>query len=178
MTNRIFKIPSKTFSFLQILGLSVLLILMVNACSIKMNPADTGDLKTYYIPQFTNNAPNTLPNLPIQLTEALKDKVRLQSTLKYTDENPDIELRGTLVDFRITSEAPRIGETTAINRLTITLAIEYFNNRTQKEVWKRNFSFFYNYDSNQDFSTVQEIAIRTISNQLMEDIFNAAFSDW
>ena len=98
--------------------------------------------------------------------------------LNYTDEDPDIELRGTLVDFRITSEAPRVGETTAINRLTITLAIEYFNNRTQKEVFKRNFSFFYNYPSDQDFSTVQETAIRTISNQLMEDIFNAAFSDW
>lgn len=158
--------------------LSIASLFLLGACSIKMNPADTGELKTYYVPQFLNNAENSLPNLPIQLTEALKDKVRLQSTLKYTDEDPDIELRGTLVDFRITSEAPRVGETTAINRLTITLAIEYFNNRTQKEVWKRNFSFFYNYPSDQDFSTVQETAIRTISNQLMEDIFNAAFSDW
>ncbi|AEE48060.1 LPS assembly lipoprotein LptE [Haliscomenobacter hydrossis] len=156
----------------------ILFLFLLNACSIKFNPADTGELKSYYIPQFINNADNTLPNLPIQLSEALKDKIRLQSTLKYTDEDPDIELRGTLVDFRITSEAPRVGETTAINRLTITLAVEYFNNRTQKEVWKRNFSFFYNYPSDQDFSTVQEIAIRTISNQLMEDIFNAAFSDW
>lgn len=158
--------------------LAFLILLLIGACSIKMNPADTGDLKTYFVPQFINNAENSLPNLPIQLTEALKDKVRLQSTLKYTDENPDIELRGTLVDFRISSEAPRVGETTAINRLTITLAIEYFNNRTQKEVWKRNFSFFYNYPADQDFSVVQETAIRTISNQLMEDIFNAAFSDW
>ncbi|MBK9492656.1 MAG: hypothetical protein IPO07_30705 [Haliscomenobacter sp.] len=38
--------------------------------------------------------------MPIQLSEALKDKIRLQSTLKYTDEDPDIELRGTLVEFR------------------------------------------------------------------------------
>lgn len=164
------------FMLNKVLLLSTLLLLV--ACSIKLNPADTGDLKTYYIPQFINNAENSLPNLPIQMTEALKDKVRLQSTLKYTDEDPDIELRGTLVDFRISSEAPRVGETTAINRLTITLAIEYYNNRTQKEIWKRNFSFFYNYPADQDFSVVQETAIRTISNQLMEDIFNAAFSDW
>ena len=170
--------PSLSFVQLSIKVLGITCLYLLSACSIKMNPADTGELKTYYVPQFLNNAENSLPNLPIQLTEALKDKVRLQSTLKYTDEDPDIELRGTLVDFRITSEAPRVGVTTAINRLTITLAIEYFNNRTQKEVFKRNFSFFYNYASDQDFSTVQETAIRTISNQLMEDIFNAAFSDW
>lgn len=137
--------PSLSTVHLSIKVLSIFCLFLLSACSIKMNPADTGELKTYYVPQFLNNADNSLPNLPIQLTEALKDKVRLQSTLKYTDEDPDIELRGTLVDFRITSEAPRVGETTAINRLTITLAIEYFNNRTQKEVFKRNFSFFYNY---------------------------------
>ncbi|MBK9490814.1 MAG: hypothetical protein IPO07_20045, partial [Haliscomenobacter sp.] len=107
---------------------------------------------------------------------SIERQIRLQSTLKYTDEDPDIELREPSWISVFLQKRPG-GETTAINRLTITLAVEYFNNRTQKEVWKRNFSFFYNYASDQDFSTVQETAIRTISNQLMEDIFNAAFSD-
>jgi Lipopolysaccharide-assembly len=149
------------------------------ACSITFNPASIPEsIKTYYVPQFQDNTENGLPNLGIQFTEALKDKVRLQSRLRYTEESPDIELRGTVVDFRITAEAPRTGEETAINRLTITLAVEYFNNQTNKEVWKRNFSFFFNYPSDQDLSAVQDRALKAITDQLMEDIFNAAFSDW
>ncbi len=89
-----------------------------------------------------------------------------------------VEFRGTLVDYRITAEAPRTGEVTAINRLTITLAVEYFNNQTDKQVWKRNFSFFYDFPSDRDFSSIESDALRTITSQLMEDIFNAAFSDW
>ena len=73
--------PSLSFVHWGIRLLSIARLYLLSACSIKMNPADTGELKTYYVPQFLNNAENSLPNLPIQLTEALKDKVRLQSTL-------------------------------------------------------------------------------------------------
>ena len=56
---------------------------------------------------------------------------------------PDIEFVGTLVDFRVTSEAPTANETTALNRLTITTAIEYVNNVEEDKGWKKNFSHFF-----------------------------------
>lgn len=136
------------------------------------------EIRTYFIPQFAVTAENALPNLGPRLTEALKDKIRLESRLLFASENPDIELRGTLVDYRITAEAPRPGEVTAINRLTMVLAVEYFNNQTQKQVWKRNFQFFFDFSPEQELSTVQDEAVRVIIRQLMEDIFNAAFTDW
>ena len=114
----------------------------------------------------------------ISLSGATLDKVRAESRLVLSEEEPDIEFRGTLVDYRITAEAPRTGESTAINRLTITLAISYFNNRTNTEIWQKNFSFFYDFSSAIDFSSVQETANKAISKQIMEDIFNAAFSNW
>lgn len=135
-------------------------------------------IQSYYITPFVNNAENALPSLAQTLEDALREKIRTESRLVYNDSEPDIEFRGTLVDYRISAEAPRTGEVTAINRLTITLAIEYFNNQTDKQVWKRNFSFFYDFPSDRDFSSIESDALRTISTQLMEDIFNAAFSDW
>lgn len=135
-------------------------------------------IQSYYITPFANNAENALPSLAQTLEDALREKIRTESRLVYNDSEPDIEFRGTLVDYRISAEAPRTGEVTAINRLTITLAIEYFNNQTEKQVWKRNFSFFYDFPSDRDFSSIESDALRTISAQLMEDIFNAAFSDW
>lgn len=136
------------------------------------------DVKTYYVEQFRSNADNAPPVLEQTLTEALKEKIRTESRLIFADTEPHVEFKGTIVDYRVTSEAPRPGEFTAINRLTINVGIEYINNLEEKKGWKNNFSFFYDFPSNQDLSSIQDEAIRVISNQLMEDIFNKAFTDW
>lgn len=148
-------------------------------CSISQSGASIDPrIETYYVGPFINNSDASLPNLDQQLAEDLRNKIRLNSRLRQDDTNPDIEFQGTLVNFRITSEAPSANNRVAINRLTITLAIEYIDNVTDDGSWKKNFSFFYDYNANTDFSTVEEEAISTISNQIMEDIFNAAFSNW
>lgn len=160
----------------------VTLLLAANVttkCSISQSGASIDPrIETYYVGPFINNSDASLPNLDQQLAEDLRNKIRLNSRLRQNDTNPDIEFKGTLVDFRISSEAPSANARVAINRLTITLAIEYIDNKTDAEGWKKNFSFFYDYNANTDFSSVEEDAISTISNQLMEDIFNAAFSNW
>jgi hypothetical protein len=156
---------------------SLLLSLLAGCYSfrgVSLDPA----IETYYVAPFANNAENALPSLSKTMEDALREKVRTESRLRYDDTDPDIEFRGTLVEFRISSEAPRTGEVTAINRLTINLAVEYFNNQTDKQVWKRNFSFFFDYPNDRDFSSVEAEALKTITTQIMEDIFNAAFSDW
>ena len=135
-------------------------------------------IQTYFIHSFENNAVDALPGLEQRLTGDLQDKIRLNSRLQYNEQDPDIEFKGTLAGYQITAEAPSTGERVAINRLTITLAIEYIDNATETEPWRRNFSFFFDYPSGTDFSSVEEEAISTISDQLMEDIFNAAFSNW
>lgn len=158
------------------------LLLAVNVppkCSISQSGASIDPrIETYYVGPFINNSDASLPNLDQQLAEDLRNKIRLNSRLRQNDTNPDIEFQGTLVGFRITSEAPSANNRVAINRLTITLAIEYIDNKTDDKGWKKNFSFFYDYNANTDFSSVEEEAISTISTQLMEDIFNAAFSNW
>ncbi|MCB0571715.1 MAG: hypothetical protein KDC66_18220 [Phaeodactylibacter sp.] len=162
--------------FLQLLFLSVLLF---SGCySFRGISIDYETVKTYYVEQFTNNALNAQPALAQRLAEDLKEKIRTESRLVLNDENPDIEFKGTIVRYDVSSEAPQPGETTALNRLTITTAIEYINNKNEDKGWKKNFSFFYDFSSSQDLSSVEDDAVSTISNQMMEDIFNAAFTDW
>lgn len=135
-------------------------------------------VRTYYVEQLRNNAINAPPTLPQTITEALKEKIRTESRLVYSESDPQIEFRGSVVDFRVTAEAPQPGEVTAISRLTIVLAIDYINNQDNKKNWKNNFSFFYDFPSSQDLNSIQETAITSITRQLTEDIFNKAFTDW
>lgn len=136
------------------------------------------DVNTFYVEQLISNAVNAPPTLPQDITEALKQKVQNESRLKYADLNPDVEFRGSVVDFRVSSEAPQAGESSAINRLTIITAIEFINHKEEAQGWKRNFSFFYDFGANQDLASIQSTAIQTILDQMIEDIFNKAFTSW
>lgn len=153
------------------------IIIILQGCYSFSGISISQEVRTYYVEQFRSNADNAPPTLEQALTEALKEKIRTESRLVFSDAEPNVEFSGTIVDYRVTSEAPRPGEFTAINRLTINVAVDYKNNVDAKE-WKNNFSFFYDFSSSQDLASVQDEAIRVISNQLMEDIFNKAFTDW
>ncbi len=135
-------------------------------------------VSTYYVEPFTDNSLNSPPALSTRLQEDLKEKIRTESRLVYNEEDPDIEFKGIVVRYQVTSEAPQPGETTALNRLTITTAIEYINNTNEEKGWKKNFSFFQDFPSSTDLASIEEDAITNISAQIMEDIFNAAFTDW
>jgi len=156
----------------------ILLATTLTGCYSFRSAAIDPRIETYYVHPFESNATNALPGLEQRFTADLQDKIRIQSRLRYNERDPHIEFKGTLAGFEITAEAPSTGERVAINRLTITLAVEYIDNVTDAEAWRRNFSFFYDYPAGTDFSQVEEEAISTISNQLMEDIFQAAFSNW
>jgi hypothetical protein len=75
------------------------------------------NVQTYKVNLYEDNTLDALPGLDQIFTEDLKEKIRTQSRLTYADQNPDVEFTGAIVDYRITSEAPQQGETTAINHL-------------------------------------------------------------
>lgn len=160
------------------LTIGLLCSLFLGGCYSFSGISIAPNVNTYYVSPFKNNARNVVPSLAPILTENLKEKIRTESRLIYNERTPDLEFNGTVVDYRVTSEAPRAGEQTALNRLTIVTAIEYIDNKNPDKGWKNNFSFFFDFPSNTDLSSVQDEAITTISDQLMEDIFNKAFTDW
>jgi hypothetical protein len=171
MTNR------KNISLLHIL-IAFGFLLTLSGCYSFTGANFDPSIQTYWVAPFRDNADNAPAALSTDFTEALKEKIRTQSRLTLTEDNPQIEFRGTLVDYRITAEAPQPGERTSLSRLTIVTAVEYINNLDEEDNWKSNFSFFYDFPSNQDFSSIEEEATQTIIDQIMEDIFNRAFTDW
>lgn len=130
------------------------------------------------IDQFANNALNAPPTLALDITEELRNKVRDEARLQIVEQDPHLEFKGTLVDFRVSAEAPQPGEFAGLNRLTIVVAVEYINHLDEKdEGWKSNFSFFFDFPGSTALASVQDEAIRTIMEDITEQIFNKAFAD-
>ena len=167
---------------IRLLGLILILSISVWQCGnngysfkgISIPP----DVTTYHISQFKNNALNGPPTLAVEMTNALDAKIRNETRLIDDNQNPDIEFKGTIVDFRVTAEAPQPGEFSSINRLTIVTAVEYISEKNEDDNFKKNFSFFFDFPATTELASIQTEAIEDILDQLTEDIFNKAFTNW
>lgn len=136
------------------------------------------DVSTYYIELFENQAPASPPTYQRDFTELLKEKIRRESRLTWNDENPDVEFTGAIAGFQVTAEAPKADQQIGFNKLTITVRVSFVNNKNEKANWKQDFSFFDFFAPDQNLLDVQDGLIETINKELLERIFNRAFTNW
>ncbi|MCB0621763.1 MAG: hypothetical protein KDC43_09165 [Saprospiraceae bacterium] len=154
-------------------------ILLLAGCYRFTGIAIDQDVNTYYVDPFDNRAASVVPTLAPDFTEKLKNKIRNESRLIFTDVDPDIEFSGSITEYRVTSEAPQPDEQVAFNRLTIAIAVTMTNNKRQEEEPKKiNKTWYAEFPSDQNLLDVQEELIRTITDQLAEDVFTEAFTSW
>ncbi|MBK9336101.1 MAG: LptE family protein [Lewinellaceae bacterium] len=161
--------------FLLLLGVSLPGCYSFKGISIDPN------IKTFFVLNFENTAVNAPPTLAVDFTERLKDKVRTETPLKLNSDAPDAEFSGRITDFRVVPVAPKPGETVSLNRLEIRMQVNYTVTLEQVEgSWpnERTFSHFAEFGNDRDLLSVQDELIRQIADQLLEDIFNAAFNNW
>ncbi len=136
------------------------------------------EVNTFFVKNFDSRAPNAPANLPIQFTEALKDKIRSESRLRLKEEEPDVEFSGYISGFQVRAVAPKPDETVSQNQLVITVHVDFTNSKEEGKGFSQDKSFFLDFPTTSDLLSVQDNLISQINKQLVEDIFNAAFNNW
>lgn len=163
----------------EILILSITLLL--TGCYSFKGLTIAPEIETYYIEQFNLDAPNAPADVAAIFSDAFRDKINNNTRLSYTEEDPNIEFRGAVSRYAVDYVAPQqSGEnvSSAFNRLIIDVNIEYTNNSDEEDNWTQRFSFFQDFDRDQDLNSVQDDLIDAIFEQILEDIFNKAFTNW
>ena len=112
------------------------------------------EVKTVSIPRFPNNALLVAPILSSTLTEALQDRFSRQPAA----------ISGNEYAVR--------------NNLTITVRVRFTNTIDPSQNYDKTFSAFAPYNSDQLLQNAEPTLIPEIVEQLVEDIFNAAVSQW
>lgn len=136
------------------------------------------DVKTFSVSLFPNKASIVVPTLSQSFTDALRDKINNETTLDLVDKVGDYEFSGAITGYTITPIAPTGNATAALNRLTITIQVDFKNNKNGKDNWNTAFSRFADYASTVNISSVENDLIRQINEQLVLDIFNKAIANW
>ncbi len=157
---------------------------MPEACYSLKGTSISPDVKTFYVANFRNNAGNAPAEVGQVFSDKLRDKVLRETRLSYSESDISIEFEGVVGSFNVSSVAPTTNAAesgligSSLNRLQISVQVDYINNVNEDNSWSQSFSFFSDFESSQNLADVQDELIEAIFEQITEDIFNRAFSDW
>lgn len=136
------------------------------------------EAKTVSVQYFPNNAQLVNPLLSNTLTNALNDIFVNQTTLQSVAQNGDLALEGEITGYSTSPIAITGNQTAAMNRLTVTVNVRFTNKYDESKSFEQSFSQYQDYPSGQDLSSVQDVLVEEIVNNLCEDIFNKAVVNW
>lgn len=136
------------------------------------------EAKTVSVQHFPNNANLVNPLLSDQITNTLRDYFMNQTTLEEVSDNGDLAIEGEIVDYKTAPTAITGDQIAALNRLTITVNVRFYNRFDESKNFEQKFSQYEDYPSTQDLNAVQETLITSICDKLCEDIFNKAVVNW
>ena len=138
------------------------------------------DMKTFYVRQVNLNPSASLApaDSPERFMEQFREKIRSQSSLKWNEVDPNIEFDCEITSYRVSNEANQQGNQVSLNKLTISVKVGFINNNDPEEDWNKSYSFGIPFDPSEDLQEVQDGYIQDIFEQISENIFNDAFTNW
>lgn len=172
IASRLFK---KTFCLVVLLSCCLL-----NSCGIYSfsGASIPVEAKTVSVQYFPNNAQLVNPLLSTTLTNGLNDIFVNQTTLQSVAQNGDLALEGEITGYATSPIAITGNQTAAMNRLTVTVNVRFTNKYDESKNFEQKFSQYQDYPSGQDLSSVQDVLVETIVEDLCQDIFNKAVVNW
>ncbi|MCY1527520.1 Lipopolysaccharide-assembly [compost metagenome] len=160
-------------------------LFLLGSCSYKFNGASIPtEMKTISVKYFENNAAFVDPLLAQDLTEAFKDRIRNQSKLNISDNNPQGRFEGRITEYDIkpVSIQDNNRPVAGANRLTITVSVKYTNSVKgfEKQGFDaQTFTAYTDFSLNgQQLAAIQKDINKKVIDQLTENIFNRAFAQW
>ncbi len=137
------------------------------------------DVKTITIPYVEYKALRVNPSLSNNMTEALQEKFRKLTRLEQVDVDGDLELVCEITGYDVKATAITADEQAAQNRLTVTVKVDFTNNKYPEDnLENKSFSAYEDFDSTLSLDAVQDGLCETIVEKIVEDIFNATVAQW
>lgn len=163
--------------------LELLLVLLI-ACSMLAGCAGyrAGTLlpekyKTISVPMF-KNATNQ-PNIEPLATNAVIEQLNVDRTLRVADQDPDLLLQCTIVDYTRTAIRYAEGVRPQEYRLTIGVLATLTDIHEQKELWaNRPITGNYEFQAGADLYSSERRALPLVMEDLAHDIVEAIVEGW
>lgn len=163
---------------IQIFIFGIIFLLQYGCKIYSFSGASTEGLGTVSIQYFQNRASLVQPGLSQYITDALIDKCKAQTSLKFIKEFGDANFEGEISDYNTRPLTVAADARAAMNRFTISVKVKFTNVIEPDLSFEQTFSRYEDYDSNIDLNQVEKELSDKIIELIIEDIFNKAFANW
>lgn len=167
---------------------ALLLLVLLQACvggysftGAQLPPS----IQTISIQNFYNDTGSGPPNLTQEFTEDLRDFYQRNTSLGLVDNDGDLQVEGSIVGYQLTPVAPtasgnnNVPDRASMQRLTITVKVDFIHTQDETQSFSKNFSFYDDYDpQTTDLSSEEPRLINVIFEAIVFDIFNSTVANW
>jgi hypothetical protein len=161
--------------------IALIVIVLAWSCSVKYSftgASISPDVKTVSVAYFQNLSTLVNPTLSSLFTEELKNRFVSQTRLSMVSDFGDLNFSGEIKNYQVTPVAIQGNETAASNRLTITIRVKFVNAKDEKQNFDKSFSRYEDFDSQEQFNSIEGELVKVIVDKLVEDVFNGAVANW
>ena len=135
-------------------------------------------IKTITVNNFTLQTAGGPANLPLDLTERVKEYYQRYTNLKVVPTGGDLVLEGAISGYDLVAVAPTATDQAGLNRLQITVTTRFTNNKDDTKSFDQPFSFYQDFPQNQTLSQNESRLVPKILDQIILDMFNKTAADW
>ena len=162
--------------------LLAVLIFDFSSCTIsyKFNGASIDYTKTrsISIADFPNTAELVHPPLSQEFSEKLRDVYTKQTRLQVLKKAGDMHLEGEITGYQLTPMAISADTYASETKLTITIKVRFTNNKNPTEDFEKTYSAYQTFDSNLMLNDVQDELLKTMIDEITDNIYNDTVARW
>ncbi len=136
------------------------------------------EVETFEVPYVEMTTPDAPPSINIDFQDKLIQKITRESRLVFQDVAPDVTMKATISDYIVESLGANSQNNVDANRLKISVRIEFTDSKDEERNWKKTFSQNREFDAGVNLLSVQDDLIEQIFDDIVEDIFMSAFTNW
>jgi hypothetical protein len=162
--------------------LLIVLLFTFSGCTIsyKFNGASIDYTKTrsISIADFPNTAELVHPPLSQEFSEKLRDVYTKQTRLQVLKKGGDMHLEGEITGYQLTPMAISADTYASETKLTITIKVRFTNNKNPNEDFEKTYSAYQTFDSNLMLNDVQDELLKTMIDEITDNIYNDTVARW
>lgn len=155
---------------------------MFSGCTIsyKFNGAsiDYTKTKSISIAEFTNTAELVYPPFAQQFSEKLRDIYTRNTRLQVLKKGGDMHLEGEITEYYLTPMAISTDTYASQTKLTVSINVRFKNNKNPQDDFEKKYSSFQTFDSSRMLNDVQDEILKTIMDEISDNIYNETVAKW
>ncbi len=162
-------------------GFIFILLLLLTACKVNYSFSGVSvskDIHTFQVDYIPNNASYIVPGLNEDFRNQLIDRINRQTSLTEVSSDGDLIFQGEITQYETQPIAATAQQTAGENRLSVTLSLDFINNKKEADNYTKQYTFYYDYPANATLEDIQDEAHKYIFEKILDAIFNDTLAKW